>query len=190
VSARRRVPAALSPWFAGAWRRQSIQVPGGERHEPCEAWWLQTEELFVDVRIALPGEERNGLPFSSTRAFAGRFETVDDGVRWHVVIDSDGPVPRSDGTLGVDLSLDPVDPRLMIEDAPGRFREEWIQQATGGEIHSIRTPDLIAVGIGDVCGAVWNVGDEVAGQIWTRTGLTSFGPPADHPPVAASWWPA
>ena len=81
----------VRPWFVGAWRRRSIVVPGGQPMEPCEAWWIQADDAFVDVRVVLPGRELNGLPYSSTRAFAGRFEIVDDEVRWHVEIDSDGP---------------------------------------------------------------------------------------------------
>jgi hypothetical protein len=182
-------PARCGPWFAGAWRRRSIQVPGGEPHEPCEAWWVQTESLFVDLRIALPGQEQNGLPFSSTRAFAGRFEIGDDGARWHVTIDSGGSVPRSDGALGVDLSLDTDDPNLMIEDAPGRFREEWIQQATGDEVGSICTPDLIAVRIGDICGAVWLVDGAVAAQIRQPRRLVNFGRSPERPRITETWWP-
>ena len=84
------------PWFVGAWRRRSIVVPGGQPTEPCEAWWIQAADAFVDVRVAVRGMEHNGLPYSSTRAFAGRFEIAEGEVRWHVELDSDGPVPRTD----------------------------------------------------------------------------------------------
>ena len=96
------------PWFVGAWRRRSIVVPGGEPTEPCEAWWIQAGEAFVDIRVAAPGMEDNGLPYSSTRAFAGRFEIADGEVRWHVEIDSDGPVPRTDRAAAAGLFMTPT----------------------------------------------------------------------------------
>ncbi|MGZ4793135.1 MAG: hypothetical protein ACXWBO_14830, partial [Ilumatobacteraceae bacterium] len=82
-------------WFVGAWHRRSIVVPGGDPLEPCEAWWLQSNEAFVDVRVTLSGFEHNGLPYSSTRAFAGTFEIAGGELRWNVELDSGGPVPRT-----------------------------------------------------------------------------------------------
>ena len=76
----RRVSRTTQPWFVGAWRRRSIVVPGGQPTEPCEAWWIQSADAFVDVRVAAPGMEHNGLPYSSTRAFAGRFEIAEGEV--------------------------------------------------------------------------------------------------------------
>ena len=125
----RRMSGAERPWFVGAWRRRSIAVPGGEPVEPCEAWWIQSGDAFVDIRIAAPGMEDNGLPYSSTRAFAGWFEIAGGEVQWHVELDSDGVAPRIDRGPAAGLYLDPDDPLLMIEDAPGRFREEWVQCA-------------------------------------------------------------
>ncbi len=116
-------------WFVGAWRRRSITVPGGEPTEPCEAWWIQTDEAFVDVRVARAGQEHNGLPYSSTRAFAGRFEIAGGEALWHVELDSDGAVPRVDRAAAEGLYIAADDPLLMIENAPGRFREEWVQHA-------------------------------------------------------------
>lgn len=160
------------PWFVGAWQRRSIEVPGSAAVEPCDAWWVQTEDLFVDVRVARSGQEDNGLPFSSTRAFGGRFEVTADGVRWHVDLDSGGVTPRTDGALGVDLSIDPDDPQVMIEDAPGRFREVWVRPQVDAVTTSLVTPTFIVVAVGDVCAAVWVAGDgatagEVRGDGWS-----------------------
>jgi hypothetical protein len=154
------------PWFIGAWRRRSIVVPGGSPTEPCEAWWLQAEETFVDVRVVAPSREDNNLPYSSTRAFAGRFEIVGGEPRWHVDLDSDGTVPRVDrGSVG-GLLLAGDDPLLMIEDAPGRFREEWVQCAPGGEVECVRAGNIVTVRVGGITGAVWVEDGVVYGRIW------------------------
>jgi hypothetical protein len=154
------------PWFVGAWRRRSITVPGREPTEPCEAWWIQAGEAFVDVRVAAPGMEDNGLPYSSTRAFAGRFEIADGEVRWHVELDSDGPAPRTDRAPVEGLFIDADDPLLMIENAPGRFREEWVQQAPQAEVEFVRSVDLVTVRVGGITGVVFAAGDEVCGRVW------------------------
>jgi len=164
------------PWFAGAWRRRSIVVPGGEAVEPCEAWWIQTADAFVDVRVALPGNEQNGLPYSSTRAFAGWFEIAEGESRWHVELDSDGPVPRTDRAAAAGLFISPHDPLLMIEDAPGRFCEEWVQCNTGAEIETVRDSHMIAVRVGDVSGVVLMAGRTVVGRVWHGDHTVGIGP--------------
>ena len=141
-------------------------VPGGEPTEPCEAWWLQTAEAFVDVRVVLAGQDHNGLPYSSTRAFAGRFELAAGEARWHVELDSDGLVPRTDRAAEAGLYLAADDPLLMIEDAPGRFREEWVQQADAGEVECVHTGNIVAVRVGQVSGVVWSVAGVVHGRVW------------------------
>jgi len=110
------------PWYVGAWRRRSIVVPGGEPTEPCEAWWIQSSDVYVDIRVALPGHDDNGLPYSSTRAFAGVFEIADGNSCWHVELDSGDVAPRTDRAAAAGLYLDPANPDVLIEDAPGRFR--------------------------------------------------------------------
>jgi hypothetical protein len=172
--------SAVDPWFVGAWRRRSIAVPGGEPVEPCEAWWIQAGEAFVDVRIALPGSEGNGLPYSSTRAFAGRFEIADGEVRWHVDLDSDGAVPRTDRAASAGLFIAPDDPLLMIEDAPGRFREEWVQQAVAShegapEVEFVRSANVVSVRVGDISGVVFVAGGSVAGRVWHPIGAIAVG---------------
>jgi hypothetical protein len=166
------------PWFVGAWRRRSILVPGGEPTEPCEAWWLQAGEAFVDVRVAAPGKEDNGLPYSSTRAFAGRFEIADGEVRWHVELDTDGRVPRTDSAASGGLFIAADDPLLMIEDAPGRFREEWVQHALHGDVEFVRTSNMVTVRVGDVSGAVMSIDGRVVGRVWHAAGTIGVG--RDH----------
>jgi len=158
------------PWFVGAWRRRSIVVPGGSPTEPCEAWWIQAGESFVDVRVVAPGQEDNGLPYSSTRAFAGRFEIIDGHAQWHVEIDSEGTVPRIDRGAAAGLYIDHDDPLLMIEDAPGRFREVWVQHAPEGEVEFVRSAALVSVRVGGVVGVVMSTGDTVTGRVWREGG--------------------
>lgn len=163
------------PWFVGAWRRRSIVVPGGEPTEPCEAWWIQSGAAFVDVRVASPGRENNALPYSSTRAFAGSFEIAEGEARWHVELDSDGPVPRTDHAAEAGLFIAADDPSLMIEDAPGRFREEWLQFAPDGEVEWVRTANLVTVRIGDVSGAVMSIDGRIVGRVWHPHGAIAVG---------------
>lgn len=163
------------PWFVGAWRRRSIAVPGCEPTEPCEAWWLQAGEAFVDVRVAAPGKKDNGLPYSSTRAFAGRFEIADGEVRWHVELDTDGPVPRTDRAATAGLFIAADDPLLMIEDAPGRFREEWVQHASEGDVEFERTANMVTVRVGQVSGVVMSIDGHVVGRIWHGSGTIAVG---------------
>lgn len=168
--------SAARPWYVGAWRRRSIVVPGGEPVEPCEAWWIQTADAFVDVRIARPGQEHNDLPYSSNRVFAGGFEIAGGEVRWHVELDSDGPVPRTDRAAAAGLYIAPDDPRLMIEHAPGRFCEEWVQCAAGDEIQCVRDGHLIAVRVGNVSGVVFAAGRSVIGRVWHGDRSIGLGP--------------
>ena len=165
----------MNPWFVGAWRRRSICVPGGEPTEPCEAWWIQAGEVFVDVRVVAPGNETNGLPYSSTRAFAGSFEIADGESRWHVQLDSDGLVPRTDHAPATGLFMAADDPLLMIEDAPGRFREEWVRHAPQGEIEFVQSADMLTVRVGDVAGVVMSIDGDVVGRIWYPGGSIGVG---------------
>jgi hypothetical protein len=160
------VNAGARPWFVGAWRRRSIVVPEGDPTEPCEAWWIQTHHAFVDVRVALPGRENNGLPYSSTRAFAGSFEMADGESRWHVELDSNGVAPRTDRAAASGLFISADDPLLMVEDAPGRFREEWVQCAPLGEVQFVRASNLVAVRVGDISGVVSSADGAVSGRVW------------------------
>jgi len=157
---------ATHSWYVGAWRRRSIVVPGGEPTEPCEAWWIQSGDVFVDVRVTLPGCGDSGLPYSSTRAFAGWFEIAGGESRWHVEIDSDGSVPRIDRAAAEGLYISADDSALLIEDAPGRFREEWVQHADTIDVEVVRHSHLIAVRVGDVVGMVHWFGDTVFGRMW------------------------
>jgi hypothetical protein len=169
------VSRSQQPWYVGAWRRRSIAVPGGRPTEPCEAWWIQTADAFVDVRVAAPGMEHNGLPYSSTRAFAGLFEIADGEVRWHVELDSDGDVPRIDRAAAAGLFMAPDDPALMIENAPGRFREEWVRQEPLGEVECVRAAGIVTIRIGHVTGTVFCADGEVRGVLWNGAGSISVG---------------
>ena len=157
------------PWFVGAWRRRSITVPGSEPTEPCEAWWIQTGHHFVDVRVANPGEENNGLPYSQTRAFAGRFEVADGEVRWHLDLDTAGLAPRTDRAPAVGLYLSRNDPTVMIEDAPGRFREVWEQRAAAGPSTSTVGGGEISVQVGAIAATLRLVGSGCFARVWSES---------------------
>ncbi len=153
-------------WYVGAWRRRSICVPGGEPTEPCEAWWLQAEHSFIDIRVTHDGQDGNGLPYSSTRAFAGCFEIADGETRWHLELDTDGRAPSIDQALASGLYIDAGDGDLMIEDAPGRFREEWVRQAPVGDIEVVHAHSMIAIRINEVSAVVWRSTGHTSGHLW------------------------
>ena len=172
------------PWFVGAWRRRSITVPGSAPTEPCEAWWIQTERSFVDIRFTLPGLANNGLPYSSTRAFAGTFTIIGDETRWNLELDTARPTPHTDIGAASGLYISPEDPNLMIEDAPGRFVEEWervaptansaINRAINGAIDLADQPIIevvhghacIAVRIGEICAVVLADDQQTNARLW------------------------
>ena len=112
-------------WFVGAWRRRSIVVPGGEPTEPCEAWWIQAGEAFVDVRVAAPGMEDNGLPYPRrARSLAASKSHMARRVACR---------PRFAGSSREQLQrrwlyIDEDDP-CDDEDAPGAFGE-WCDSRT------------------------------------------------------------
>ena len=91
-------------------------------------------------------------------------------LRWHVELDSDGVVPRTDRADATGLFMADDDPLLMIEDAPGRFREEWVQHAPEGDVEFVRTANMITVRVGDVSGAVMSIDGHVVGRVWHRDG--------------------
>jgi hypothetical protein len=66
------------------------------------------------------------------------------------------------------LFLAPNDPLLMIEDAPGRFREEWIQHAPEGNVEFVRTADIVTIRIGAITGVVLSTGGAVLGRVWSE----------------------
>ena len=67
------------------------------------------------------------------------------------------------------------DPLLMIEDAPGRFREEWVQHALQGDVEFVRTANMVTVRVGDVSGAVMSIDGHVVGRIWHGAGTIAVG---------------
>ncbi len=176
---------AQRPWFVGAWRRRSIQIPDGSPVEPCEAWWIQSDDIFVDIRVTQPGFEGNDLPYSQTRAFAGRFEIADGEVRWHLELDSLGLAPRTDRAPSGGLYISDDDPLLMIEDAPGRFRELWVNHAPNGSVEIEHTPNRVSVRVGDIYGVVETTGGAISswasrGPLDTASRLADLGNPSVH----------
>jgi hypothetical protein len=153
-------------WYVGAWRRRSICIPGGEPTEPCEAWWLQTERSFIDIRVTHDGQDGHGLPYSSTRAFAGRFEIADGETRWHLELDTAGRAQSTDKALASGLYIDADNGDLMIEDAPGRFREEWVRQSPVGDVELVHADSMIAIRINEVSAVVWSSTGCTSGHLW------------------------
>jgi hypothetical protein len=74
--------------------------------------------------------------------------------------------------------VDPDDPLVMIEDAPGRFREEWVQCAPGGEVEFVRAAGVICVRVGDITGVVLSTAEGVAGRLWCADYSIAVEPPS------------
>ena len=62
----------------------------------------------------------------------------------------------------------------MIEDAPGRFREEWVQHAPEGDVEFVRTANRVTVRVGDVSGEVMSIDGRVVGRVWHRDGAIEW----------------
>lgn len=140
-------PAPL-PWFTGVWQRDGISVPGRPFVEPCEAWWVQSDRWFVDIRRTRPGHEHNDLPYSQTRIMAGWFHQADGWSEWHVLLDSARVTPAVDRAAAEGLNRSADEPDLMIEHAPGRFTERWRDRSSGGAVTGSHADDSILVRLG------------------------------------------
>lgn len=139
------------PWFAGVWQRDGISVPGAPYVEPCDAWWVQSDRWFVDIRLSRPGHEDNTLPYSQTRLMAGWFRQADGWSEWNVLIDSARETPATDRAAADGLTRSEHEPDLMVEDAPGRFTERWLDRCHGelSPALTIAEPDHVEVQLGD-----------------------------------------
>lgn len=110
------VPAS----YLGVWQRTLLTTTAGLHDASTEVYWLQTAELFADLRVPQP------LPSSPAElalqaGFAGR--TAIDGAicQWHRAIDFQPPSGRDDiGRMHFER------PDYLLEDGlDGSYHEVW-----------------------------------------------------------------
>jgi hypothetical protein len=144
------VPAEL----VGAWRRSGLLIDGRRHVDHCDVLWVQTPELFADIRLVIdPAAPRPtaGIPgrFASELAFAGTGSWAAPVMTWQHDLDS-GLEPVVDAN-----PLSPEDgvvvERGHVRDG-GRevpFIEEWLR-LTGDEPswEAIAEPGRIRVQVG------------------------------------------
>ena len=125
--------------YRGLWRRRLLVDEDGSRDADTIVWWLQTGQLFADIRLPadrapLAGAtsfaelDAEGLTcLTRQEGFAGLLEWTDAACAWRRQIDFRPlPGPPDEGWM------DEADPGLLIERGIHRgYLEEWVQSAPG-----------------------------------------------------------
>lgn len=123
------------------WRRRLLIEDDGSRDADTIVWWLQTGQLFADIRLpadraALAGAtcfadlDAAGLScLARQEGFAGILEWTNQACAWRRVIDFRPlPGPPDEGWM------EEGEPGLMIERGIHRgYLEEWVQSARDGD---------------------------------------------------------
>jgi hypothetical protein len=122
----------VSAELVGAWRRSGLIIDGRRHVDYCDVLWIQTPELFADIRLPIdPNSTRptRGVPgrFAAEMAFAGTGSWEDPIMTWSHELDSAletavdaNPLSAEDGVM--------VERGQLTED--GRqvpFIEEWLR---------------------------------------------------------------
>ncbi len=154
-------------WLTGVWRRRWIERADGVRDDRTIVFWLQTPELFADIRI--PAErapcagarELGELDDPALRTllrqegFAGRTELRGGVCHWHRELDFQPPT----GTPDVGRLERRGDDLLIEEGVHVPYVEEWERVAHGDDDHvACRLVDADAAGAGRTAALV-AVGD-------------------------------
>ena len=127
--------APVSPDLIGLWGRRLLVEPDGTRDTETIVWWLQTEHLFVDIRVPADRPDFSGITgfdacdetmlayLARQEGFAGHLEHRPGALAWRRAIDY--------RPLG-----GPPDEGYMRWDGPDSFTEtgmhvpyleEWVQ---------------------------------------------------------------
>ena len=101
----------VGPNLLGAWRRSGLLIDGTRRVDHCDVLWLQTPDLYADIRTLIepsaprPTEGVTGL-FAAEMAFAGQATWADPLMTWVHELDSSlepstdaNPLVTEDGVL-------------------------------------------------------------------------------------------
>lgn len=106
--------------YLGVWQRTLLTTSSGVRDASTAVYWLQTAQLFADLRIPQPlPEDDAGLALQA--GFAGVTEIEGDRCQWHRAIDFQPPSGREDiGRMRFE------NPDYLLEDGlDGSYHEVW-----------------------------------------------------------------
>lgn len=130
------VPAA----YLGVWQRTLLTTRDGVHDSRTQVYWLQTAQLFADLRIPRP-RPQTPAERALQAGFAGVTEVTGERCQWHRAIDFQPPSGRADiGRMqferadyliedGLDDSYHEVWERLP--DSLGRNWGQWLHGADG-----------------------------------------------------------
>lgn len=126
--------------YLGVWQRTLLTTRGGLHDSSTKVFWLQTAQLFADLRIPRP-RPQSPAELAAQAGFAGVTEVTGERCQWHRAIDFQPPSGRVDiGRMqferadyliedGLDDSYHEVWERLP--DSLGRNWGQWLHAADG-----------------------------------------------------------
>lgn len=123
--------------YRGLWRRRLLTREDGSRDADTIVWWLQTGQLFADIRLPADRSVLDGATcfaeldetalscLVKQEGFAGLLEWTDKACAWRRKIDYRPlPGPPDEGWM------EDVGHELMLERGMHReYAEEWVQTA-------------------------------------------------------------
>lgn len=111
---------AVPEAYLGVWQRTLLTTTGGVRDSSTAVYWLQTAQLFADLRIPQPlAAGAAGLALQA--GFAGVTEVIADRCQWHRAIDFQPP--RGSEDIGL---MRFESPGYLLEDGlDGSYHEVW-----------------------------------------------------------------
>jgi hypothetical protein len=126
--------------YLGVWQRTLLTTRGGVHDSSTKVFWLQTAQLFADLRIPRP-RPQTPAELATQAGFAGVTEVTGERCQWHRAIDFQPPSGRVDiGRMqferadyliedGLDDSYHEVWERLP--DSLGRNWGQWLHADDG-----------------------------------------------------------
>lgn len=106
--------------YLGVWQRTLLTTTDGVHDTATQVYWLQTAQLFADLRIPQPTPQ--SLAERATQAGFAGYTTIDgDLCQWHRAIDFQPPSGRDDiGRMRFER------PDYLLEDGlDGSYHEVW-----------------------------------------------------------------
>lgn len=132
--------AAVPGHYLGVWQRTLLTTTAGQHDSTTRVYWLQTAQLFADLRIPRPMPQ-TPQQLALQAGFAGITAISGDTCQWHRAIDFQPPSSREDiGRMhferadyliedGLDDSYHEVWERLP--ESLGRNWGQWLASADG-----------------------------------------------------------
>lgn len=106
--------------YLGVWQRTLLTTVGGEYDSCTRVYWLQTAQLFADLRIPQPTPQ-TPAQLALQAGFAGVTEVRGEQCQWHRAIDLQPP--RASLDIG---RMQFIRPNYLIEDGlDNSYHEVW-----------------------------------------------------------------